>query len=770
MRRFRRPFRKESRFSDIKFEVKSEVAREIWAVTYLAVAVLTLLSLTNKLGIFGEFWRAVLQPIFGWGIYVVPLAFGALAFVLFFDRTISFGLTKVTGISLLTISLLGIVHLSVPEYDIYTVAKAGQFGGYVGFVSSFIFRTIVGITGAYVVFIALFLISLLLTFEASLRELFTMLKPEIRWVSSEDGAGEEPRIIKPEREARSIRHHSAESAKPQAEKEISPEKPAEKPFIKVRRVAEKAEDKEFMEKISAEEKKGHKQITEWEFPTLDLLADPKMKDDIVSDGFLKEKAESIRTKLAEFGIDVSMHDIHVGPTVIQFTLKPATGVKLAKIRALKADLALALAAKAIRMECPIPGRSLVGIEVPNDIRNIVYLKEVLISKVWAQARKKSKLCLAIGQDVSGRVVVGDLTKMPHLLVAGATGSGKSVGMNSFLASLLYQNSPRDLRMILIDPKRVELSYYNGMPHLLTPVIVDPEKSATALRWAVAEMDRRYKLFSDTGHRNIADYNADAEEKDLLPRIIVVIDELADLMMVAGKEVEASICRIAQMARAVGLHLIIATQRPSVDVITGLIKANISCRIAYTVTSGVDSRTILDMIGAEDLLGEGDMLYVTSDMSKPIRVQGVFISTQEVERITDRVKLTFEPDYDEAITSKKDVAQMRPQGLPPVSGSSSFGTGENSSDDDLMEASIRVIMEQRRVSASLLQRRLKLGYARAARVLDMLEEQGLIGPVQGAKPRDIFFDAIAARSGGEIPAAVVAVQEEVSEEENEEEVV
>jgi len=427
----------------------------------------------------------------------------------------------------------------------------------------------------------------------------------------------------------------------------------------------------------------------------------------------------------QFGIDVTMKDVNIGPTVLQYTLQPHEGIKLNKITTLKNDLALALAAKSIRMEAPIPGKSLVGIEVPNEKRMIVHLKEMLESEEFKSIN--SKLRLVVGRDVSGAPVIDDLTSMPHLLIAGATGSGKSVGMNTFLISLLYQNSPEDLKFIMIDPKRVELTTYNGIPHLLTPVITDPEKAHSSLKWAVAEMNRRYKELSEKKYRNIEEYN-DGEEKKM-HKIVIVIDELADLMMQASKkETEALICRIAQMARAVGMHLIIATQRPSVDVITGVIKANIPTRIAFTVTSGVDSRTIIDTVGAEDLLGMGDMLYLPGNMSRPIRVQGVYVSSKEIERVTNRVKLTIEPSYDESIT------ETQTDSGPGMVGAG----GDGSSQDDLYDNAIQVIKDTGKASASLLQRRLSVGYARAARILDILEEHGLIGPANGAKPREIYL--------------------------------
>jgi len=339
--------------------------------------------------------------------------------------------------------------------------------------------------------------------------------------------------------------------------------------------------------------------------------------------------------------------------------------------------------------------------------------------------------LPLGRDVSGRPIIASLDAMPHLLIAGATGSGKSVAMNSFLIALLYQNSPKDLRFIMVDPKRVELSSYNSIPHLLTPVIEDPEKAAISLRWVVAEMSRRYVQLSSHKVRNIYEYN-ELKNVHSLPKIVVVIDELADLMMAAGKEVEASICRIAQMARAVGIHLIIATQRPSVDVITGLIKANIPSRIAFAVSSQIDSRTILDGIGAEDLLGRGDMLYLPTGKNKPVRVQGIYVGTEEIERVTNRVKLTVEPNYDERVVSV-ETASRKLTGVPDSN------SAEGNDEDAMYQAAYELVLETKKASASLLQRRLKVGYARAARLIDILEENGVVGPADGAKPRRILVD-------------------------------
>jgi len=464
----------------------------------------------------------------------------------------------------------------------------------------------------------------------------------------------------------------------------------------------------------------------WELPALDLL--DYSSSTKAEAGDIGKNVEMIKKTLKDFGVDVAMNEVNVGPTLTQYTLKPAEGVKLNTITARANDVALAIAAHPIRIEAPIPGKSLVGIEVPNKVAATVSLREVLEAPEYKDAN--SNLSLGLGRDVAGNVAVVDIKKMPHLLIAGATGSGKSVCMNAVLVNLLYKNSPQDLRLLLIDPKRVEFTEYNGIPHLLCPVVTEVDKTISALRWAVSEMERRYQLLATYSRRNIDAFNESVPEgEQKLPYIVVVIDELADLMTQAANEVEASIVRIAQMARAVGMHLVVATQRPSVDVITGLIKANIPARIAFAVASQPDSRTILDQGGADKLLGRGDMLYLASDQPQPKRIQGVFLKDKEIHQVTSFVKTQAPPQYDETITTYR--SQMKP-GLA--------GSGDGGDSDDLLQEARDLVIQAGKASASLLQRRLKVGYARAARLLDLLEAEGSIGPADGAKPRDVLIDA------------------------------
>ncbi|HSX28545.1 MAG TPA: DNA translocase FtsK 4TM domain-containing protein [Candidatus Saccharimonadales bacterium] len=465
---------------------------------------------------------------------------------------------------------------------------------------------------------------------------------------------------------------------------------------------------------------------DWKAPSLELLEKKQQPADA---GDVKGNAQTIKDTLAEFNIDVEMEGANIGPKVTQYTLKPPAGVKLTRITALETNIALNLAAQAIRIEAPIPGQRAVGIEVPNKRAADVRLYGVLESHNWKSSN--SPLSFAIGKDIAGDPIVGELDKMPHLLIAGQTGSGKSVMINTLLSSLLYRNSPATMKLILVDPKQVELTPYNNIPHLLTPVITEPEKCISALKWAVNEMERRYSLLAEVGQRNIAGYNASKKEENM-PYVVIVIDELADLMMLAARDVEALIVRLAQKARAVGIHLVLATQRPSVDVITGLIKANIPARIAFTVASQVDSRTILDQMGAEKLLGQGDMLMLTPAMSKPKRIQGAFVSDEEVVKIADHIRMQRPPDYDEEI-----IAQ-------PVQIGSKGGMVmdyDGGGDDDMYRDAVRCVVESGKASASLLQRRLRVGYARAARLIETMEEQGVIGPADGARPRDVLVASV-----------------------------
>lgn len=469
-------------------------------------------------------------------------------------------------------------------------------------------------------------------------------------------------------------------------------------------------------------------------PPIDLLNPPVVTDRRESAEALQERAEAIAETLRSFGVEAKITQVTAGPTVTRFEIQPAPGVKVSRISALSDDLALALAARDVRIEAPIPGKSAVGLEVPNEQTQIVTLREVLASDAFV--KREVLLPLALGKDVGGRPVVADLAPMPHLLVAGATGAGKSVSINSMILSLLYSHAADRLRLLLIDPKMVELTAYNGLPHLLAPVVTDPKRAARALRQVVVEMETRYKKFAELGARDLARYNSIVQERPslqaegypFLPMIVVIIDELADLMMTAPQEVEESINRLAAMARATGIHLVVATQRPSVDVVTGLIKANIPARISFAVSSSVDSRTILDQSGAERLLGKGDMLFLPPGEPKPVRVQGCFVSDEEVERVVHWL-----------------IAETRPTDRPPQDSAFEQSLAEpiekGSEADPLLPDAARTVLDYNQASASLLQRRLRVGYTRAARLIDQLEDRGLIGGYDGTHPREVFPDRI-----------------------------
>ena len=509
------------------------------------------------------------------------------------------------------------------------------------------------------------------------------------------------------------------------------------------------EKKSLLKKVEKPEKVNEEQALvatrdpNWEAPSLELLEKNESGADA---GDTRQNAQIIHDTLSEFNIEAAMGDINVGPKVTQYTLRPPSGVKLTRITALETNIALNLAAQSLRIEAPIPGQKAVGIEVPNRKAAEVRLRSTLSSKQWAAAR--DPLSFGIGKDISGQVVVGELGKMPHLLIAGQTGSGKSVMINTLLCSLLYRNSPSDMKLILVDPKQVEMAPYADIPHLLTPVINEPEKTISALKWAVNEMERRYKLLAGEKIRNIKEYNkrlqsrakkiaiadengnVQEHEDGSMPYIVIVVDEMSDLMMMAKKDVETLIVRLAQKSRAVGIHLVLATQRPSVNVITGLIKANVPARIAFTVASQVDSITILDQSGAEKLLGQGDMLFYVTSMSKPRRIQGAWVTDDEVNKIADHLRMQMAPQYNDEV-----VAQ-------PVQLDGKGGVVMDLSEggDDKFKDAVRVVVERRKASTSMLQTRLGIGYQRAARIIEEMEERGIIGPQNGSKPRDVLISS------------------------------
>lgn len=699
----------------------------------IGLGLVLFLALQNGAGALGDGISDIMTFLFGAWNVLFPASLVLLGCLLMIGTSPNIEFKRTVGLSLCLATFLGLAQLTAP-LDQFADSRE-QLGGAVGFMMAFPFAAFLSKSAGYIMLSALFLVGLFITFEPDIPALLASLKTERKPLKKTTRAEAEE-----EEEEEDEEEDDLQSAIDLIEQDTAApdlnivrpnfaseeEKPAGKALAKA---VSKAKSQELIEMKDT-------RFEEWKFPEMDLLEN-KRSTLTVDDEELKKQAARIQEKLAEFDIDVTMKDAHPGPTVTQFTLQPAEGIKLSKIESLKNDLALALAAQSLRIEAPIPGKALVGLEMPNEKRSTVYLRELLESQQFKQS--ESPLSIPLGRGVSGEANVVTIEDMPHLLIAGATGAGKSVAMNTFLVSLLFQNAPDELKFILIDPKRVELMPYNGIPHLLTPVITESDKALQALRWAIAEMGRRLHRFSENGVRNLTEYNDKQTEADKkLPRIIIVIDELADLMMRQHrKDTETMIARIAQMARAVGMHLIIATQRPSVDVITGLIKANIPTRIAFRVVSAIDSRTILDGIGAEDLLGRGDMLYMTASTPKPVRIQGIFISTKEIERVINAVKIAGGG----MLTEEISLGDGNEAGGGAPSGMIDLDADDNGGDDLFFEA-VRVVQETGKASASLLQRQLKVGYARAARLLDIMEEKGVVGPADGAKPRKVFIDRMA----------------------------
>ena len=661
-----------------KLKLKKQTLYTISSVLLFSLAAIIVFSFSRQ-GIFLEKLFSLLSYYFGWGVIFLPFLLVTSGLML---ARLQLKITRpnvFVGAVILSIALIGL-------------ARTGIIGDQIWYRLS----VLISGFGALFVLLGFVFIGFVVLFNTSLEEIILFLakifsgiyqvKEGIKKVSRRHQFAHEPEM--------KISKSKKEFPRPKMEKkELTPALGSNLP----------TEDRV------------------WEFPPLSLLADTVGGK--ANRGDIKKNADIVEKTLESFGITARVAEVNLGPAVTQYALEIALGTKLSKITTLSNDLALALAAPTgqIRIEAPVPGRSLVGIEVPNRSAEFVTLKKMLTSE--QMKKTKSKLAVALGLNVSGESVVDDLGRMPHVLIAGATGSGKSVCINSFIATMLFRASPTEVKFILVDPKRVELTQYNGVPHLLTPVIVDPEKVISALKWAISEMDHRYKLFAEVGVRNIGAYN-ELSGFAALPYIMVIIDELADIILFAPAEVEDAICRIAQMARATGIHLIVSTQRPSVDVITGLIKANIPCRIAFNVSSQVDSRVIIDMPGAEKLLGRGDMLYIPPDQAKPTRIQGTFVSEPEIQKLINFLKKTgMTPQYTEEVT-RMSIKRVK--------------VGEEEERDELFEDAVRTVCRYDRASASLLQRRLKVGYARAARIIDQLERIGIVGPADGSKPREVLI--------------------------------
>lgn len=716
----------------------SSVKKGVIVVIVFLVAILSLLAIFDLAGGFGRFLYRLLELLFGWGFWTFPLVLILAGYLSLANHRHSFQTRNWVGVFLLIVGYSGLFHLIYNAAVFQEALREGNGGGYVGFAIAWPLSQIMGRWAAMAVTVALLIIGLLLTFEMTLERLIEHItlksvRDRVRGKKEEsdseevDWEKEEPSFN--EDTVNGEEEESGDEEEQESKKSRNQESNGEKDW-------EDEEGIEFMEKDIQDANDANRS----EYDTNeDMRASVKKRRkypkidiplDLLSNKTSKPTARDVETcqrvikkTLQNFGVEVEMGELSIGPTVTQYTFRPADGVKLSRIVGLSNDLALALAAHPIRIEAPIPGKSLVGIEVPNQKIAVVPLREVLESAEFKH--RESNLSIVLGKDVAGKPWIADLDRLPHLLVAGATNSGKTVCLNSIIISLLYQNQPDDLKFIMVDPKRVEMIGYNGIPHLITPVITDVKKTINALKWTIGEMERRFHVLSNAGKRNIASYNA-ARPQNKLSYLVFIIDELADLMSMALAEVEAAVIRLAQMSRAVGIHLVLATQRPSVDIITGLIKANIPGRIAFSVASLTDSRTILDVSGAEKLLGRGDMLYTSAELSKPKRIQGAFCSDKDIESVVEYLRDKGEPDYEEGVTEK-----------PTSMGLGGVVLGGGDDDDELLGEARELIVEEGKASASFLQRRLKVGYARAARLLDLLEERGVVGPVNGAKPREIL---------------------------------
>ncbi len=660
-----------------------DVKKSAWLVAFLGVAVLFILAGTGQAGPLGGGFYSFFNKALGWGYYLLPLVFLMLAFSFIqSERRRIFGLTIIAGL-LFVASGLGFI-------DIVSPGAGGLAGELVGAL-----QNPFGTTASLVITLTVLIVSFLVVLNKPIK----FRRREKQLIEGGDEA-----FVAPAEEPvkGGIDEVEEEPGRDEVLKTVIKMESGGKSPLKI--LARPAKIKNYVP------------------PPLSLLSSTLEKPTI---GDLRANANIIKRTLDGFGIPVEMGEINVGPTVTRYTLKPAEGVKLSRLTALHQDLSLSLAAHPVRIEAPIPGKSLVGIEVPNKAAALVRLGSLLL---YPDFQKAAPLTFVLGRNVSGEPIFTDIAKMPHLLVAGATGSGKSILIHSLIISLLYKNSPDMLKLIMIDPKRVELSVYDGIPHLLSPVITDNKKALGVLRWAVSEMDRRYEILLQAGARDIKSYNNGNEK---LPYLLIVIDELADLMASFGREVEGSIIRLAQMSRATGLHLVVSTQRPSVEVITGLIKANITSRVALQVASQVDSRTILDNAGAEKLLGSGDLLFVSAELSKPRRIQGAYVSEEEVKKVASFIKENNKAEIEEELPSF-EVENGGASGIVP-----DFEDYESGDDDELYNEAVELVRSAKKASASLLQRRLRVGYARAARLLDIMEERGVVGPGEGAKPREVF---------------------------------
>jgi S-DNA-T family DNA segregation ATPase FtsK/SpoIIIE len=712
---------------------------QVGAVALIAVSILFVVAWFGAGGPVLEWIHTAALNTIGYAVYVIPLLFVYIAVEIFRaeDNRLPF-VVKFAAV-LTVVWLAGI-------FGLIQHAKVDPAGGFIGATVNSGMLALVNSGVAAFIYILLIAVTVLFVIQVTPAAVFRKIAEMVQTDKAEQeanvkvmrkAAAKSESAVEPKEVAKEIKLNAGVPIMDHKQ-EVSETKKLSRRGLKTDEPRDKA----------AESSAPLVTVNDpnWKGPSIDFL---ERKQNPADAGDVQQNAQIIKETLNEFNIDVEMEGANVGPKVTQYTLKPPSGVKLTRITQLETNIALNLAAQSLRIEAPIPGQKAVGIEVPNRRAADVRLYGILNSKQWKGSHEP--LAFAVGKDISGEAVVGELNKMPHMLVAGQTGSGKSVMINTILTSLLYRNSPSELKLILVDPKQVEMAPYEDIPHLLTPIITDPEKTVSALKWAVNEMERRYKQMAELKIRNIKDYNAKIKagghkiavadedgnmqqhEDGAMPYIVIVIDEMADLMMVAKRDVEALIVRIAQKARAVGIHLVLATQRPSVDVITGLIKANVPARIAFTVASQIDSMTILDQAGAEKLLGQGDMLMKTVTMPKPKRIQGAWVTDEEVGKITDHLRMQSAPQYNDEIISQPVQLNGKGGVVMDMDG----GSGG----DDMFRDAVRAVIEGRKASTSYLQRRLRIGYSRAARIIEEMEEQGIIGPADGSRPREVLISSL-----------------------------
>ncbi len=745
----------------------NKTTNQLLGIAILALAIFaTATFFTNAMGLLGAFMKQAMLVTTGNGRYILPLLLLLIGIHMLTKGKLTFN-ARTIGLTLLYLMLLFYLHHSIPTEQNFQAGLEGQGGGIIGALGSSLLILLFGKIGSYIVMLTLAFISLVLITGATLSQLGMLTALRAKTVSNRIGrsimnflfeevepdieAGEEDtkKKKKATRAAKQIEtlqpydYAEDENTQPVIHNHIEgpnsvfsmTNNPAFQPLKSA--TNPKQNNNQPPSTVQEDAAPENKEIKleplalidgkEYSLPPVTLLADLGNSSHGPSQKELTARTHILEETLQNFGIGAKVTEVSVGPTITRYEIQPPAGIKVSRIVGLADDLALSLAAPGVRIEAPIPGKAAVGIEVPNQEVSSVGLRELLESRAFTTP--VAKLTVALGKDIAGKPITADLSKMPHLLVAGATGAGKSVCINTLVASILFRATPDEVKFLMIDPKMVELTTYNGIPHLISPVVTDAKKSAGTLRWAVKEMERRYGLFAQSGVRDISRYNklcdsAEGNEHAPLPFIVIIIDELADLMMVAPADVEDSICRLAQMARAAGMHLVIATQRPSVDVITGLIKANIPSRISFAVSSQMDSRTILDMGGAEKLLGKGDMLFFPVGSPKPVRVQGAFLSDQEVESLVEFIKEQASPVYDEQVLKTPIKEEKK--------------SPSSEMDDELLPQAVQIFIESGTASISLLQRRLHIGYARAARLVDIMERNGIVGGFEGSKPRAILM--------------------------------